>query len=118
VPAVKPLGVTNHLKIYKMTKLLKLLNKFEPKNVQIYDNDGKTYDSITVVFLDTKIDDIFGTRFKTYECLGCSATGVGFFNHSYCQRGLHLGKKVSFKDLTNSLKEKLYNYFNEQNKAA
>ena len=71
-----------------------------------YDNGGKTYDRITVIFDDTKNGDI-------YDCLGCSYTGEGFFQHSTAMKGRHLGKKVQFSDLSDELQRRLTSYFNE-----
>ena len=45
-------------------------------------------------------------------CIGCDWTGNGFFSHSNCQRGRHLGKKVEAKDLSKELQTKLLNYIN------
>lgn len=80
------------------------------KNVTIYDNGGKTYDRITIVFLDTKSKPLYCGRFYDYECIGSSETGDGFFQHSNCQRGPHLGKKINFSDLSPELQNKLNNY--------
>lgn len=79
--------------------------------VYLYDNEGKSLDRITIVLKHTKEDDIFGTRLKTFECIGSCYTGNSFFNHSYCQRGLFLGKKIKFKDLSKELQNKLTEYF-------
>ena len=80
------------------------------KNIDIYDNGGKTIDSITFVFLDSKESDIFGSRFYNYECLCTSYTGRAFWQHSNCQKGRHLGKKITFNDLNSELKESIENY--------
>lgn len=70
-----------------------------------YDNGGKTYDRITVIFDDTK-------NGNTYDCLACSYTGEGFFEHSTAMKGRHLGRKVQFSDLSDELQRRLTSYFN------
>ena len=80
------------------------------KDVEIYDNGGKTLDRITFVFLNSGTQDIFGTRFLSYECLCSCFTGVSFFQHSNCQRGNQLGKKVTLKNLSKELQQRFINY--------
>lgn len=80
------------------------------KNVSIYDNRGKTFDCITVVFDDSKRKTNDG---YIYDCLSCSYTGSGFFQHSEAMKGKHLGKKVTFDDLSPELQKKLSTYFND-----
>ena len=76
------------------------------KTLSIYDNGGETFDRITVIFDDTK-------NGNTYDCLGCSYTGEGFFQHSTAMKGRHLGKKISFEDLSKELQQTLKNYSND-----
>jgi hypothetical protein len=71
-----------------------------------YDNGGKTFDRITVIFDDTKNGNM-------YDCLVCSYTGSGFFQHSTAMKGRHLGRKVQFSDLSDELQRRLTSYFNE-----
>lgn len=80
------------------------------KNISIYDNGGKTIDRITFVFLESKNQDIFGSRYYNYECLCTSLNGTSFFQHSNCQIGKHLGKKIEFKDLSKELQNKINTY--------
>lgn len=80
------------------------------KNLSIYDNGGETYDRITIVFNDTKRKTANG---YFYTCLDCSLHGVGFFEHSEAQKGRHLGKKISFDDLSKELQQTLKNYYND-----
>lgn len=77
--------------------------------IAIYDNNGKTIDSITIVFLNTKERSIFAKY--DYKCLCSSYNGVAFFQHSNCSPGAHLGKKVKFSDLHIDLQSKLCDYF-------
>ena len=80
------------------------------KNIEIYDNGGATLDRYTIVDLRTA-KKIAGTRFKLYECIGASATGAGFYQHTTCQRGKHLGKKIPFIYLDGNLQQMLINEF-------
>ena len=82
----------------------------EQKNITIYDNGGKTFDAITVVFNDCKNEKI-GNRW-VYDCLSCSINGNGFFQHSTAIKGSHLGKKTKFENLEKPLQNKLFQYFN------
>ena len=80
-------------------------------NITIYDFGSGTLDRITVVLNNTKSPPLFGGRHYDYECISASWFGKGVFQHSNCQKGRHLGKKVSFDDLSIQLKGKLSNYF-------
>ena len=80
------------------------------KNLSIYDNGGETYDRITIIFNDTKRITADG---YLYTCLGCSLNGIGFFEHSEAMKGRHLGKKISFEDLSKELQQTLKNYYND-----
>lgn len=77
--------------------------------IVIYDNEGETYDRITVV-LKNRFRYKDGKRI--YEALGCSESGFGFFQHTEAMRGGHLGKIISFKELSEELQERLTDYFN------
>lgn len=78
------------------------------KRLIIYDNGGKTFDRITA--LDNK--DRFKRNGETfYSGIGASETGYGFYLHIEAQRGRHLGKRVTFEELTPELQEKLINEF-------
>ena len=80
-------------------------------NITIYDFGSVALDRITVVLNYTKSHPLFGGRLYDYKCISASWFGKGVFQHSNCQKGRHLGKKVSFDGLSFELKEKLYNYF-------
>lgn len=81
------------------------------KNIQIYDNDGKTFDRVTIVFTDQKENFNFESKRWVYNCLGCSETGSGFFQHLNAILGPHLGKKVQFQELHPELRQRLTEYF-------
>ena len=49
------------------------------KNITIYDNGGKTFDRITIIFNDRKRVTKDGVL---YECIAASETGNGFYQHS------------------------------------
>ena len=74
------------------------------KNISIYDNGGKSYDRITVIFNDRKRATKDGIL---YECICSSETGSGFFIHSEAMKGKHLGNKMNFSELSLPLQNKL-----------
>ena len=74
------------------------------KNISIYDNGGKSYDRITVIFNDRKRVTKDGIL---YECIATSETGNGFYLHSEAMKGRHLGKKIDFSKLSLPLQNKL-----------
>jgi len=80
----------------------------------IYDNGGKTFDRITVVYLEDKFRSR-ATGNITYSYLGASETGVGFFQHGECEIGRHLGKKIKFSDMDSNLQRLIKILFNETN---
>ena len=74
------------------------------KNISIYDNGGKSYDRITVIFNDRKRVTKDGIL---YECIVASETGSGIYLHSEAMKGRHLGKKIDFSKLSLPLQNKL-----------
>ena len=74
------------------------------ENITIYDNGGKSYDRITVIFNDRKRVTKDGVL---YECISASETGNGFYQHSEGMKGRHLGKKITFDQLSLPLQNKL-----------
>ena len=74
------------------------------KNISIYDNGGKTLDRITVIFDKEKRQTKDGIL---YNCIVSSETGSGFFLHSEAMKGRHLGKKITFNQLSLPLQNKL-----------
>lgn len=86
------------------------MKKINYKNVSFYDNGGITLDRITVIFNDSKRITKDGC---IYDCLACSYTGNGFFLHCNAMKGKHLGKKVSFDNLSTELQKRLNTYFND-----
>ena len=74
------------------------------KNITIYDNGGKTFDRITVIFNDRKRVTKDGVL---YECIASSENGSGFYLHSEAMKGIHLGKKIDFSKLSLPLQNKL-----------
>lgn len=59
----------------------------------IWDNEGETFDRITVVF-----DYVDGPRGEL-GCLGMSETGLGYSMFAYCEEGPHLGKRKRWNEL-------------------
>ena len=80
------------------------------KNLSIYDNNGKSFDRITVIFNDTKQISAFGS--VCYEAIGSSETGEGFYQHTMAEKGRHLGKKIKFSDLKIELQKRLLTEIN------
>ena len=74
------------------------------KNISIYDNGGKSYDRITVIFNDRKRVTKDGIL---YECISASENGSGLYLHSEAMKGRHLGKKIDFIKLSLPLQNKL-----------
>ena len=74
------------------------------ENISIYDNGGKTFDRITVIFDKEKRQTKDGVL---YECISSSETGSGFFLHSEAMKGKHLGKKIDFNKLSLPLQNKI-----------
>lgn len=91
---------------------MKTLTKKQINNLAIYYNQRQTFDEITIVLLNTKQKSILSNHRYNYECLCASYTGDSFFQHSYCQRGKHLGKKIQFQELSKALQNRITNYFN------
>ena len=74
------------------------------ENISIYDNGGKSYDRITVIFDKEKRQTKDGIL---YNCVASSETGSGFYQHSEAMKGKHLGKKIDFSKLSLPLQNKL-----------
>ena len=74
------------------------------KNIIIYDNGGKSYDRITVIFNDKKRVTKEGIL---YECIAASENGSGLYLHSEAMKGRHLGKKIDFSKLSLPLQNKM-----------
>ena len=79
------------------------------KNLSIYDNGGKSYDKITVIFNDRKRATKYGV---IYECIISSENGIAFYQHSEAMKGRHLGKKIDFSELSLPLQDKLLTELN------
>lgn len=79
------------------------------RHLTIYDNQGETFDRITIVFNNEKLSKQNGRYL--YEAIGASETGTGFFQHTRAIKGKHLGRKVQFQNLTKELQNKLREYF-------
>ena len=78
---------------------MKTLLLGEKESLHCYDNGGKTIDRYTVVFLDS----VRWLRDKPeYDCVGMShdvTSPQGFYQHSTCFDGPHLGKRIIFEQL-------------------
>lgn len=65
------------------------------KNIKIYDNNGKTWDRYTVIFMNEP-----EFQNNTYAALGMSTDPfTGFGQHCTATPGRHLGKRIKFRDL-------------------
>lgn len=74
----------------------------KPTNFAVYDNDGETLDRYTIIDLNTKRK---GLHNYFYDAIGASETGAGFYAHIECIKGSHLGKLISFSDLSPELQK-------------
>jgi|LakMenEpi03Aug12_release.lakeMendotaPanAssembly.Ray.scaffolds.fasta_scaffold3264174_1 hypothetical protein len=72
------------------------------KNLLIYDNGGKSYDRVTVIFKDRP-----EMKPNTFEAISACKTGDAFYQHTTAMPGRHLGKRVKFSDLSYELQFKL-----------
>lgn len=84
------------------------------KNLEIYDNGGKTLDRYTIIDLRTGKHDIFNANKLTYEAISASATGAGVYMHTHVIRGKHLGKKIPFLFLDGQLQSMIINEFKNE----
>ena len=80
------------------------------KNITIYDNQGETFDRITIVFDNKKTKTKDGI---IYEAIGASESGSGFLQHTICMKGKHLGKKITFEKLHKNLQDFIKNYLSQ-----
>lgn len=72
---------------------------FLPKNfLTIYDNGGESLDRYTIVVNNTKGIGIYDKN--DYDCICASENGLGVFTWSKCAKGKHLGKVISFNELS------------------
>lgn len=70
--------------------------------VRVYDDGGKTIDRYTVVLTRSSLN--------TWECIGMSqdvTSPQGFYQHSVCRLGRHLGKRISFAALPAAHRERI-----------
>jgi hypothetical protein len=83
------------------------------RNIAVYDNGGKTFDRITIVFLNTKRRPLFGGKFYDYDCIGSSENGLGFLQWGSCQRGRHLGRRIPYESLSLPLRSLIIDKLNQ-----
>ena len=90
------------------------------KNLQIFDNGGKTIDRITAIDRESMArparvnEDGTCTLHGTFAAVCSSYTGAGIYVHDEIKRqhiGRHLGKRVKFADLTPELQNLLRSEF-------
>ena len=75
----------------------------------IYDNSGtdnETMDCMTFV--------LGKSRGNLYECLATSYNGVSFSQFSECKKGNHLGRRVTWESINDSLKRHVISRFEEE----
>lgn len=73
--------------------------------VRVYDNSGKTRDRYTVVFIDRPTIEV-----NTWECVAMShdiTSPQGFYQHSVCKLGRHLGKRIPFAELPSEHRKRI-----------
>lgn len=75
---------------------MKTLTKHQQKNLRIYDNNGKTFDQYTAVYMDQpeRQDGIYAARGMSEFPFDPQGFGI------YCTAmpGRHLGKRIKFED--------------------
>jgi hypothetical protein len=99
----------------KLNKLREFGFKLQVKAV--YDNGGKTADRYTIVYnaQEPQLNRATGEYFlsgKDFMCVGSSMNPThpqGFFQHSSCRIGRHLGKKINFFDLPDKVQNAVNN---------
>lgn len=79
----------------------------EKFNVDVYDNGGESHDQYTIVLLDEPEGK------GMFACIGASESKGSFYQHSTCQNGKHLGKKIKFSDLPEWLQKKVADELSE-----
>ena len=78
----------------KRVGIKEAVQKVNGHRIRVYDNGGETLDRITIVFLDFEKE-----RNGEYQAVAASETGAGFYSHTSCMLGKHLGREISFSDL-------------------
>lgn len=78
------------------------------EDLVVYDNGGKTLDRYTIVH---KKRYRRANNQKLYYAVGASETGSGFFQHCEAARGRHLGKVISFSELSLELQKMIIDNF-------
>lgn len=66
-------------------------------DIRIYDNDGKTFDRYTVIYMDSPEN-----RSGIFAAVGMSANPFhpqGFGQHTSAMPGPHLGRRIHFDEL-------------------
>lgn len=74
----------------------------------VYDNGGKTFDRFTVVYDSSRTTLKNHNGRRLWECVGSSMnpnSPHGFFQHSDCTLGKHLGKRITFADLPEEVRK-------------
>jgi hypothetical protein len=85
-------------------------NEIKMKNLQIWDNGGKTLDRYTV-FKAYERGRINYQGTKVFPAIGASFYGGGYYLHIEASKGKHLGKRIKFEDLSKDLQNTLINEF-------
>lgn len=83
-------------------------NTEKPKygnKLSFYDNGGKSFDRITIVFNNLRTKK--GYRQYEYDCISSSESGSGMFTWGTAMKGRHLGKKITYNDLSDELKKRV-----------
>jgi len=86
--------------------------------LQIYDNEGKTFDRYTVVDVRDAIEvtERFGGTKQYYQCLGLSSNPSdpqGYSMWGGCILGKHLGKRIEFAELPENIQQHIIQRFKE-----
>lgn len=88
----------------------------EYADVRVYDDGGKTIDRYTVVFMDTAHG-----KPRMFDCVAMGSDVIspqGFYQHSECMLGRHLGRQIKFSELPTAHQRRIILELREMNKAA
>lgn len=72
--------------------------------ISIYDNGGKSLDRITIVF--NKFSNYTNGQLL-YDAISSCENGNGVFSWTTAMKGRHLGKKITYNDLSDELKKRI-----------
>ena len=79
-------------------------------DLRVFDNGGKTLDRYTILPPRSAYRK-YMDRDGSWNCIGCSETGLGFFMWVGATYGTHLGQRISFDSLPPTVQSQLKREF-------